>query len=709
MSAPEVPSAPVRIVIPAPPRWLPLALAVTAGCLFLAVAASPPQGSQQAAFIDNPFAASIAPGVFMQKGIDGILGWSGWLYLLVPVAVTAIGLWLLRWWPSLLAAAGLLAVPGVIGDSGVTISYPLPVADVVAELPTAAYILAIIAMLACAQGLFRSSPAWSAVVVALALGARLMGSAMTAGMSWQPGSGNGNAASWQIMLLLVGLAALAPAVWRYRKGDSGAVGLPGGRSWRRVRLVVAGTLAVLVPVVLSLLTMQGMAGLLGTTLGVLWRHEDAYSDVIGVVAVVAVTLIALVAGLWALAGTLTASVAQVAAVLPAGVALGALANDDPLRWLAALAGVGCGAVIAGVRWRVPIAAALAVLTALILFIAYSATTGDIEKLVAQQVAIPSVLILILSAAVSGAITAATAPALAAAGALPAVVGPLVGVLAVGGLQAVQVTSEVGVTSQYDVIPAAFLFLVAGLAVSGLGLARLLAARSAERKHADQIRQESAAAERDRLGRSIHDGVLQVLALVQREGQDLGGHGSELAALAGEQEVALRALLASEASAVSAPAGAGGRAGARAAGGGGAAPGGKHATADLGPPLQALAGPAVEVAAPAQPVGLPPAVTDEVVAAVKAALDNVRKHAGTDARAWILLEDEPDGVRVTVRDDGVGFPPERPAEAAAAGRLGIAQSMRGRIADCGGTTTIDSRPGEGTEVEFWIPRAGWARR
>jgi signal transduction histidine kinase len=459
---------------------------------------------------------------------------------------------------------------------------------------------------------------------------------------------------------------------------------------------VAGALAVLVPVLLALLTVQGMASLLGTTWYTLYRHQDAYGDAIGVIAVVAVTVLAVVAGRWALAGTLTASVAQIAAVLPATIAFGALAGDDPLRWLAALSGVALGALVAGVRWRVPVAAALAVLTAMILFIAYDATTEDPEKLVAQHVAIPSVLILILCAAVAGGVTGATAPALAARGALPAVLGPMVGVLAVGGLQAVQVTDEFGaVVSQYDVIPAAFLFLVAGLAVSGLGLARLLTARSAERKHAEQIRRESAAAERDRLGRSIHDGVLQVLALVQREGQDLGGHAGELAALAGQQEVALRSLLASEASTV-------GKASAAAAGK-------STAAADLRGPLQALTGPAVEVATPAQPVELPSAIASEVVAAVKAALDNVRRHAGPDARAWILLEEEREGVRVTVRDDGTGFPPDRPAEAAAAGRMGIAQSMRGRIADCGGTTTIDSRPGQGTEVEFWIPRMPQARR
>jgi signal transduction histidine kinase len=676
-----------RTTVPAL-RWLPIALAAAAGCLFLAVAASPPEVDQIPPFLGTPFAQSITPGVFAQQGIDG---WQGLLFMSAPVAVTAVGLYLLRWWPYLLAAAGLMAVPGVIEEWIFNISYPLVLGYVVVTLlPTFAYILAIIGVLACAQGLYRVSPAWSAVVVALALGARVMGSAMMAGISWELGAHH--PAAWHTVLLSTGLAGLVPALWHYRTGDPEAVGPVGGRPGRRARLIVAGSLAVLVPFLLALLTMQWVARLLGTTWFTLIRHEEAYGDAIGVVAVVAVTVLALAAGRWALAGTLTASVAQIAAVLPVTIAFEALPADDPLRWLAALAGVALGALVAGVRWRVPIAAALAVLTALTLFIAYDATTEDPEKLVAQHVVIPAVLILILCAAVAGAVTGATAPALAAQGALPVVLGPLVGVLAVGGLQAVQATQESGPAgSPYDVVPSAFLFLVAGLSISGLGLARLLTARSAERKHGEQIRRESAASERDRLSRSIHDGVLQVLALVQREGQDLGGHAGELAALAGQQEVALRSLLASEAS--------------EATNAGNA----KSAATDLRGPLQALTGPAVEVATPAQPVQLPSAVAEEVVAAVKAALDNVRRHAGPDPRAWILLEEERDGVRVTVRDDGIGFPPERPAEAAEAGRLGIAQSMRGRIADCGGATTIDSRPGQGTEVEFWIPRAPKARR
>ena len=309
-------------------------------------------------------------------------------------------------------------------------------------LPTAGYILAIIAVLACAQGLYHVSPAWSAVVVALAIGSRLMGSAMMAGISWELGSHH--PAAWHTTLLAAGLAVLAPAVRLYRKGDPEAVGPAGGRPGRRARLIVAGALAVLVPVMLELLTMQGMASLLGTTWYTLYRHKDAYGDAIGVVAVVAVTVLVVVAGRWALAGALTAAVAQIAAVLPVTLAFEALpAGDDPLRWLAALSGVALGAAVAGVRWRVPAAAALAVLASLILFIAYDATSGDPEKLIAQHVAIPAMLILILCAAVGGAVTGATAPTLAAQGALPVVLGPLVGVLAVGGLQAIQVTEEFG--------------------------------------------------------------------------------------------------------------------------------------------------------------------------------------------------------------------------------------------------------------------------
>ena len=62
---------------------------------------------------------------------------------------------------------------------------------------------------------------------------------------------------------------------------------------------------------------------------------------------------------------------------------------------------------------------------------------------------------------------------------------------------------------------------------------------AEERLAEAVRLEAATRERERLARDIHDAVLQVLALVQRRGAELGGEAAELARLAGEQEVALR--------------------------------------------------------------------------------------------------------------------------------------------------------------------------
>ncbi len=193
-----------------------------------------------------------------------------------------------------------------------------------------------------------------------------------------------------------------------------------------------------------------------------------------------------------------------------------------------------------------------------------------------------------------------------------------------------------------------------------------------------------ARERERLARGIHDSVLQVLALVQRRGTELGGEAAELGRLAGEQESALRQLI-----------------GTRTAG---SASHSKPAgNADLREVLSRFATATVTVATPAAAVVLPGAVADELAAAVGAALDNVRRHVGPHAPAWLLVEDEGDGVVVTVRDDGPGIAPGRLAEAARAGRIGVTRSIRGRLEELGGTVAISSPAGQGTEVEMRVPR------
>jgi signal transduction histidine kinase len=191
--------------------------------------------------------------------------------------------------------------------------------------------------------------------------------------------------------------------------------------------------------------------------------------------------------------------------------------------------------------------------------------------------------------------------------------------------------------------------------------------------------EAATRERERLARGIHDSVLQVLALVQRRGNELGGEAAELGRLAGEQEAALRTLVSGAASTVN------------------------GGLVDVRLPLSLHAAPNLTVSAPATPVWLPAQAARELVAAVGATVENIRRHCPPEVRAWMLIEDESAAVTVTVRDDGPGIPDGRLEQAAGEGRLGLAVSVRGRIRDVGGTVTVVTGPGEGTEIEIRVPR------
>ena len=246
------------------------------------------------------------------------------------------------------------------------------------------------------------------------------------------------------------------------------------------------------------------------------------------------------------------------------------------------------------------------------------------------------------------------------------------------------------------------------------------ARASERTLERALRIEAATRERERLARDIHDSVLQVLAMVQRRGAAIGGEAAELGRMAGEQEIALRSLVAT--GLVTPPRGAaddriGDRDDVTDATDPASPPGPGLASADVPPclpedsaepcDLRALLAPHarshVTFSEPGAPVILPAAAAGELAAAVGAALDNVRVHAGEGARAWILLEDEPGAVMVTVRDDGPGIPEGRLADAEREGRLGVALSIRGRLRDLGGTAEWISAPGQGTEVELTVPK------
>ncbi|MGW3629814.1 MacS family sensor histidine kinase [Streptomyces sp. NPDC005122] len=226
------------------------------------------------------------------------------------------------------------------------------------------------------------------------------------------------------------------------------------------------------------------------------------------------------------------------------------------------------------------------------------------------------------------------------------------------------------------------------------------ARASELTLARALEIEAATRERERLARDIHDGVLQVLAMVQRRGSALGGEAAELGRMAGEQEVALRTLVSGgllPVSRVSEDAALG--AVVRAV----EEPDDDGSPVDLRVLLAPYATARVTLSEPGAPVPLTPVAARELAAAVGAALDNVRRHVGESARAWILVEDEPDTVIVTVRDDGPGIPEGRLAQAEGEGRLGVALSIRGRLRELGGAAELISVPGQGTEVELKVPK------
>ncbi len=196
------------------------------------------------------------------------------------------------------------------------------------------------------------------------------------------------------------------------------------------------------------------------------------------------------------------------------------------------------------------------------------------------------------------------------------------------------------------------------------------------------RAAAAAAERARLARVVHDGVLQVLALVQRRGGELGGEAADLGRLAGEQESALRSLIRAQNN---------------------VRPDTADDMVDLADRLGRLdLRPGVDVAVPGGAVELPTAVALELLAVVAACLDNVTRHVGERAPAWVLLEAFGDRVEVSVRDEGPGIAEGRLEAAEAEGRLGVSQSIRGRIADLGGEARL-STGSFGTEWELVVPR------
>jgi signal transduction histidine kinase len=83
-----------------------------------------------------------------------------------------------------------------------------------------------------------------------------------------------------------------------------------------------------------------------------------------------------------------------------------------------------------------------------------------------------------------------------------------------------------------------------------------------------------------------------------------------------------------------------------------------------------------------------------------AITNVRMHA-VASLVVVRLEEAKGGLLVTIGDDGAGFEPDRVKAAPRPGHVGLtSMSERATMAD--GWCRVDSHPGSGTTVRFWLP-------
>ena len=99
-----------------------------------------------------------------------------------------------------------------------------------------------------------------------------------------------------------------------------------------------------------------------------------------------------------------------------------------------------------------------------------------------------------------------------------------------------------------------------------------------------------------------------------------------------------------------------------------------------------------------PARIPPAIQGIVLKNIGEALTNVEKHAHA-TMVTVVAEEADGGLRVEVRDNGTGFVVAESIRVP--GHIGLV-AVRERAQLAGGWWRIESEPGTGTRLEFWVP-------
>jgi signal transduction histidine kinase len=99
------------------------------------------------------------------------------------------------------------------------------------------------------------------------------------------------------------------------------------------------------------------------------------------------------------------------------------------------------------------------------------------------------------------------------------------------------------------------------------------------------------------------------------------------------------------------------------------------------------------------IPLGPERTLQVLSVAREALSNIARHAkATRAEILVTTAAEGPGITLTIIDNGVGFDPDAPR---GLGHLGLA-NMDARMTGIGGTLDIESSADRGTRIIVWIP-------
>jgi signal transduction histidine kinase len=186
------------------------------------------------------------------------------------------------------------------------------------------------------------------------------------------------------------------------------------------------------------------------------------------------------------------------------------------------------------------------------------------------------------------------------------------------------------------------------------------------------REISEARAREGIARTLHDGVLQTLAVVERRSTD-----DDLVRMAREQDRALRRYLYGDGRSDEGPRELG------------------DALRDAAARFEDRFGVRAEVLVPFDLPSLAAVQVDAITGAVGEALTNAGKHAQPH-RLTVFVEPDADGVFCSVKDDGCGFD-----SAVTTAGVGLSRSIIGRMQEAGGRAEVRSRPDEGTEVCLWL--------